>query len=419
MLFLYNIIQVLFIVIFLPLIAAVFAARPGYRKHILKRLGLGAPESIPSPALGKKTVWVHALSVGEVTSSLPLIRGIREACDVTLIFSATTRTGIKLAEEIIAPHVDKIVSSPLDILPVIQRSLKLIRPDLFILVETDFWPNLLSVLKKKRISSLLVNGRISEKSMVAYRRFGSFFRPLFRSFSALSMQTATDRENMITLGVPENRIFNLGNLKFDTPTLFKKNPGKVDRPHGFCLVAGSTHRGEEEILLAAFTRLKKDRQALSLVIAPRDISRKTEIQGLAESLGLVAVCRSQGRKTPPPDLLILDTIGDLAAYYQNCDIAFVGGSLVDQGGHNPIEPAVMGLPVLFGPHMEDFAEIADELLAAGGAIRVHDGDSLFLILERLLDDPAFRQAKGTAAAVYIKDKQGVVARHLELIRKFL
>jgi 3-deoxy-D-manno-octulosonic-acid transferase len=417
MLFLYNILQVLLIVIFLPLIATVFASRPRYRRHILERLGLG--ELIPSPVLRKKTVWVHALSVGEVTSSLPLIRGIREAFDVTLIFSATTRTGSKLAEEIIAPHVDRIVLFPVDIMPVIQRFLKLIHPDLFILVETDFWPNLLSVLHKKGIPSLLVNGRISRKSMGAYRRCGFFFRPLFRSFSALSMQTAMDRDNMISLGISEDRIFNLGNLKFDTPILAEGKNCAPDRSPGVCLVAGSTHRGEEELLLAAYRRLKKDRRALSLVIAPRDISRKTEIQHLAESLGLVAVCRSQGRKTPWPDLLILDTIGELAAFYQSCDIAFIGGSLVDQGGHNPIEPAVMGLPVLFGPHMEDFGEIAEDLIAAGGAIRVPDGDALFLNLERLLDDPAFRQATGKAAAVYVKGKKGVVTRHLALIRKFL
>lgn len=419
MLFLYNILQILLIVFFLPLIAAVFAVRPGYRRHILSRLGLGARELVPLPAPGKKTIWVHALSVGEVTSSLPLIRGIRAAFDVTLIFSATTRTGSRLAEDIIAPHVDRIVLFPLDILPVIHRFLTLIRPDLFILVETDFWPNLLSVLHKKGIPSLLVNGRISEKSMGAYRRFGFFFRPLFRSFAALSMQTSADRENLIALGIPEDRIFTLGNLKFDTPTLVEKNPGQVDKPPGLCLVAGSTHRGEEEILLAAYTRLKRDRQTLSLVIAPRDISRRTEIGRLAESLGLAAVCRSQGTTSPRPDLLILDTIGELAAYYRSCDIAFVGGSLVDQGGHNPIEPAVMGLPVLFGPHMEDFAEIAEDLLAAGGALRVHNGDSLFLTLERLFDDPAFRRTTGKAAAVYIKDKQGVVTRHLALIRKFL
>ncbi len=419
MLFLYNILQVLLLVIILPLLAAVFAVRPGYRRHILSRLGLGARELFPLPAPRKKTIWVHALSVGEVTSSLPLIRGIRAAFDVTLIFSATTRTGSRLAEDIIAPHVDRIVLFPLDILPVIHRFLTLIRPDLFILVETDFWPNLLSVLHKKGIPSLLVNGRISEKSMGAYRRFGFFFRPLFRSFAALSMQTAADRENLIALGIPEDRIFTLGNLKFDTPTLVEKNPDQVDQPPGLCLVAGSTHRGEEEILLAAYTRLKRDRQTLSLVIAPRDISRRTEIGRLAESLGLAAVCRSQGATSLRPDLLILDTIGELAAYYRSCDIAFIGGSLVDQGGHNPIEPAVMGLPVLFGPHMEDFAEIAEDLLAAGGALRVHNGDSLFLTLERLFDDPAFRRTTGKAAAVYIKDKQGVVTRHLALIRKFL
>ena len=155
------------------------------------------------------------------------------------------------------------------------------------------------------------------------------------------------------------------------------------------------------------------------MIAPRDISRGKEIQRLAETLGLAVSCHSQRFPNPLSDLFILDTIGELAGYFQTCDIAFVGGSLVDQGGHNPIEPAVAGVPVLFGPHMEDFAEVAEDLLAAGGALRVHDADSLFHTLKRLLDDPVFRLTTGAAAAAHIREKQGVIERHLELIRKFL
>ena len=419
MLFLYNILQLLFLLFFWPLIAAVIIAKPKYRKRIPERLGWGLRRSIELPAPGKKTVWVHALSVGEVTSSLPLIRGIRAGMDVNLVFSVTTRTGAQLAEKMISPYVDLIVPFPVDLLPVVHHFLQSIRPDIFILVETDFWPNLLLALQKKKIPAILVNGRISGKSMKSYRRFGFFFRPLFNSFSVLCLQTAIDRQNMIDLGVPENRVFNLGNLKFDTPPPPAERSTVTGRTSGIRVVAGSTHQGEEEGLFSAYLKLKTRWPDISLVIAPRDISRKTEIQSLADSLGLIAVCRSKGISTPPPNLLILDTIGELAGYYRTCDIAFVGGSLVDQGGHNPIEPAVVGVPVLFGPYMEDFAEIAADLLAAGGAVQVDDADSLFRMLERLISDPILRQAIGTAAAVYIKGKQGVIARHLELIRKFL
>ena len=417
--FLYNILQLLFLLLFWPLIGLVVLAKPKYRKRILGRLGWGLRRIIQLPAHGKKTIWVHALSVGEVTSALPLVRGIRRTMDVNLVFSVTTLTGARHAEETIAPHVDRIVPFPIDILPVVEYFLGVIKPDVFILVETDFWPNLLTVLRRKKIPALLVNGRISRKSMDSYRRLSFLFRQLFLSFSALSMQTAADRENMIDLGVSVEKVFSLGNLKFDTSVPQGEKPAVINRPSGIRIVAGSTHRGEEDALLYTFSKLKSHWQDTSLVIAPRDISRGKEIQDLAKSRGFTAALRSQGPRSSPPDLLILDTIGELVGYYQDCDIAYVGGSLVEQGGHNPIEPAVVGVPVLFGPHMEDFAEIAADLLAAGGAIRVYDADSLFRALERLLSDPDFRLETGTKAATSIKEKQGVVSRHLELIRKFL
>jgi 3-deoxy-D-manno-octulosonic-acid transferase len=417
--FLYNTLQLLFLIFFWPLIGLAVVAKPKYRNRIPGRLGWGLRSIVQSPMHGKKTIWVHALSVGEVTSALPLVRGIRQTMDVNLIFSVTTATGAQLAEKTIAPHVDRIVPFPVDILPVVDYFLGMMKPDLFILIETDFWPNLLTILHRKRIPSLLVNGRISRKSMHSYRRFGFFFRPLFLSFSALSMQTAVDRENMIDMGVPEERVLSLGNLKFDTSSLQGEKPVAVNLPSGIRIVAGSTHRGEEGALLRAYSALKPHWQDLSLVIAPRDICRGKEIQGLAGSLGLTAALWTQGLRSALSDLLILDTIGELVGYYQTCDIAYVGGSLVEQGGHNPIEPAAVGVPVLFGPHMEDFAEIADDLLAAGGAIRVHDADSLLRSLESLVGDPGLRREKGIRASSFIKEKQGVISKHVELIRKFL
>ncbi|MDR3629370.1 MAG: 3-deoxy-D-manno-octulosonic acid transferase [Desulfocapsaceae bacterium] len=417
MIIIYNIAQILLIILVWPLIALTIAVRPRHWGHILKRLGWGlCPDRRKEP--GKKTVWVHALSVGEVTSSLPLVAGIRKDLDVELVFSATTRTGTRMAAEIIAPHVDRLIPYPIDIIFVILHFIRIIRPDLFILVETDFWPNQLAALQRKKIPTLLVNGRISGKSMDSYRRFGFFFRPLFNSFSALGMQTAEDGRRLTAMGIDAGKIVNLGNLKFDSqPSSVIESGGNW--PSAIRILAGSTHRGEEEMLMLAYGELKKAGRNLSLVIAPRDIARSPEVVRLATSLGLETSCRSQGWPDHQPDLLILDTIGELAACYRTCDIAFTGGSLVDEGGHNPLEPAVAGVPVLFGPHMEDFAEVASEMIAAGGAIRVADADALFHSLERLVDDSALRQATGQAAAAYVRGKQGVVGNHLDLIRKYL
>ena len=419
LIFIYNVAQVLLILLLWPLLALMVAVRPGRQRHILKRLGWSVPPG-SRHAPGRKTIWVHALSVGEVTSALPLVAGIKEGLDVELVFSATTRSGFRLAEEVIAPHADRIIFYPIDILPVIRYFLRIIHPDLFILVETDFWPNQLSALKRKKIPALLVNGRISGKSMNAYMRFGFFFRQLFNSFSALSMQTAEDGRKLIDLGVAESKIICLGNLKFDSRSSSKTiSPAGEKRHAGIRILAGSTHRGEEEMLLMAYRELKKDRHDLTLIIAPRDVSRNAEIENLAKSLGIEAFCRSQGEPAFLPDLLILDTIGDLAACYRSCDIAFTGGSLVDEGGHNPLEPAIAGIPVLFGPHMEDFAEIAEEMIAAGGAIRVDTVDGLLRSLERLIDDTPLRKTAGQAASAYVLGKQGVVNKHLELIGKYL
>lgn len=419
MIFLYNILQVIILCFCWPFILLAIPAKRKYRKTIPARLGWGLKRKICSLGSDKKTIWIHALSVGEVTSVLPLVLRIREILDANLVFSVTTHTGTTLAENIIAPHVDLLVPYPLDMLPIVRQFIRLFRPDLFILVETDFWPNMLDTLAKKNIPSILVNGRISQKSMTTYKRFQFFFKPLFSSFSALCMQTAVDCDNMINLGIPENRIFNLGNLKYDHSPISGSKNGLPGKTSGIRIVAGSTHSGEEKIILSVFKKLQDQRDDISLVIAPRDIARGREIQHLAVSLGFTASCLSDGFLSQLPKIFILDTIGELAKFYHSCDIAFVGGSLVEEGGHNPIEPAIAGVPVLFGPHMEDFSEVAEELIGTGGAFQVLDIETMYLLLQKLIKNPDFRNHSGAAALTYIKKRQGVIEKHMELIRKFL
>ncbi len=402
MIILYNILQILLLpILFLPLTALILLT-PKYRQRTLQRLGLGLKTEKDNKE--KKTIWIHATSVGEVTSALPLIAGLRqEMPEVKLVFSASSKTGAEVAEKLLQGKVDQFIPFPLDIIPVINRFLGLVQPDLFILVETDFWPNIIARLKQHHIPTLLVNGRISAKSMRSYQRFSFFFRPLFASFHTLSMQTEHDRQNLITLGVAPNQI---QTLSFKLPA------------HQYLFAAGSTHDGEEEILLQSFLQLKKEFPGLYLVIAPRDISQGKTIQALAAAMDLEGNCRSQinaGGK----DLFILDTIGELNTLYSHADFAFVGGSLVEKGGHNPIEPAIFSIPVLYGPHMEDFSEISDELLQAKGSILVRDQKGLTANILALLKDPQLLEKTGKNARDCITGQQGVIQRHIRLIQEML
>lgn len=421
MIILYTILQLLLLpLLFLPLMTVILLV-PKYRMRTLHRFGLGL-----KPAKKKKTgkrVWIHALSVGEVTSALPLISGLRrEMPEVELVFSAATLSGSGVAHKLLHDKVSCFVPFPFDFLPIVNRFIRVVQPDLFILIETDFWPAMLSSLKQQGIPSLLVNGRISEKSMNSYKRFPFFFLPLFSSFKTLSMQTENDKDNLIALGVDHRQIETLGNLKYDTALYSSSSRNQNTSfnlpPYDFLLVAGSTHEGEEEILLQSFKELKKKYPESYMVIAPRHTSRGKEIQTLAAGLELQANRRSQinaGGK----DILILDTIGELNTVYSHADIAFVGGSLIAKGGHNPIEPAIFAVPVLFGPHMEDFSEVSEQLLSAGGAFTVSDHRELSAILCKLCDNSNLLLETGQAAQAFVKSQQGVIKRHLNLIQEML
>ncbi len=415
---LYNSGQALVLLAFSPILLALALAIGKYRRRLPARLGFALGAKLPPRSATARTFWLHALSVGEVTSALPLVLGIRRQFPADrLIVTVATESGEATARRLLADHVDQILAAPLDILPVLQRFIRHIQPDVYILVETDFWPNILACLGRRRIPMVLVNGRISPKSLAAYRRFAFFFRPMFRSFCQLSMQTAVDRENMIGLGVSADRVHTLGNLKYDTPTAARVGDSSLlehipaNRP---IIVAGSTHAGEEDILLAAYRQVRRV-QDCYLLLVPRHPRRGEEIVGLAQNHQLVARRRSDPDQAPA-DLLVVDTFGELLDCYRQATLAFVGGSLVAAGGHNPIEAAVMAVPVLFGPHMEDFAEISRDLLAGGGAGQVTAADDLAEACQQLLADPDARKRMGTAAAAVVAARRGVVANHLQLLQ---
>lgn len=421
MILLYTLLQLILLpILFFPILAIILFV-PKYRGRALPRLGFGITRGKYKKK--KKRVWIHALSVGEVTSALPLVVGIhQEMPDVEIIFSAATRAGAALAEKLLSDQVVFFVPFPFDLLPVCRRFISILQPDLFILVETDFWPGMLASLKHKKIPALLVNGRISKQSMASYQRFSFFFRPLFSSFRSLAMQTEKDKEMLVTLGVDKQQIETLGNLKYDTALYAHSNRNQTLSfslpPFQHLLVAGSTHAGEEEIILKSFAEIRKQYPHCYLIIAPRNINRGNEIRELAATFNLQANCRSQinagGR-----DLLVLDTIGELNKAYSHAHISFVGGSLVEQGGHNPIEPAIFAVPVLFGIHMEDFSEVSYQLQNAGGAITIQNQEGMTRITSSLLHNTIFREKTGKAAQDFIKGQQGVVNRHIQLIQEIM
>lgn len=418
---LYNILQLVFVLVFLPFIIFFIVTKRKYRNRVPTRLGFGLAQKVRPAGSDNLRFWIHALSVGEVTSAVPLVKGLRRAYPrSTIIVSTTTRTGRQVADKLLDGIADHVVDGPFDLLPVVHRFIRCIRPDLFILVETDFWPNLLSCLKKRGVPTLLVNGRISPRSMDRYRRMRLFFSPMFQSFSCLSMQTERDRENMMQLGVPPGKLPILGNLKFATPATTDTAQAKIRLlpPQRLIFIAGSTHPGEEGILINCYIEARKLHPELFLLLAPRDPQRTHEIETIAAEHNLTVFLRSAGEYRSA-DVFILDTIGELVEFYALADIAFVGGSLVQKGGHNPIEPAAMGIPVLFGPDMTDFSEIADSLINEGGALRICDPQEMTEILLRLLNSPEQRIDAGRKSRQCVLRQSNVIARHIELIDTLL
>ena len=428
----YNIIQVISLILLSPLLLVKTIISPKYRGRILLRLGIGLEKLTQKLPDNKDRIWIHALSVGEVLSAQPLVKKLRAAYPETgLIFSASTKTGEELCRDVMTNEVDLFVPFPIDLYTVARKFINCIRPDLFILIETDFWPNFLHLLAKQDIAAILVNGRISENSFARYRRFRFIFLPMFRIFKFISMQTGADAKKMITLGVDADRVKALGNLKYDAvlpdtvgwdqeqrPTSFYRKQFGIP-PEKIVWIAGSTHAGEEVAILSSYKRLSLLFPDLFLVVAPRKVERGREIKEVAGSLGLTVRRRSapfKDEESPGAPLLILDTMGELSRMYSFCDIAFVGGSLVPDGGHNPLEPAAFGKPILFGPFMEDFSEITDDLLKNNAAIVCHDEDDIFAVLKKLLVNATLRKEMGERAQALVLHHRGVSRRHLEVIQ---
>jgi 3-deoxy-D-manno-octulosonic-acid transferase len=402
-----------------------------YREGLLERLGF-VPSHLrqPPPRLGSKRalIWVHAVSVGEVLAVSRLVKTLEAALPEYLIaVSTTTRTGQALARERFG--TSRVFYCPLDLPWAVRAYLNALQPRLFILAETEFWPNMLRGCYRRKIPVAVVNARISDRSWPRYRRLRRLWRPFLEPLSRILAQSETDAERLKAIGCIPERVTVAGNLKFDvrassetdaTRLLQKLSPGLR------FIVAGSTLEGEEAALLEAWPRLLQADPQLVMVLAPRHPERFAAVAALLEKSGADWVKRSDLRSASeaslkslrPGQIILLDTIGELASVYSLASVAFVGGSLIPAGGHNPLEPAQFGVPIVMGPHFANFRAITEDLLAHD-AICITEKDIFAKGLVDLLCNRTAATAMGERARKVFEQQAGATGRCVEAIKELL
>lgn len=395
-----------------------FAQRLGALPYIFKKEGT------------EKPIWIHAVSVGEVLAVKDFVTNLRAQFPKRkVVFSTTTRTGNEMAKKVLSADILKFYF-PLDFSFVVKRVLDIVRPSAFIMMETEIWPNLILELYKRKIPSVLINGRISERSFVGYRKIKFFFGSILKRITLFCMQTEDDAMRIKALGAPEENVKVTGNMKFDTENMKKGEEDLSKTDLGFdesceLFLAGSTHRGEEEIIFDTYAALRKEFTNLALLVAPRHIERAGYIKKLAGMKGLHAVLRSETKGLPAGDtfpkkaVLILDSFGELRDIYALADIVFMGGSLVKRGGHNIIEPALFSKPVIFGPHMSNFRNMARSFIEEKAAIEVKRKEELYGTLGGLMRDKARMSAVGVSARRLIEKNKGATRFNISELGRLL
>ena len=377
---------------------------------------------------GDDSIWIHAVSVGEVLTARPLIADLRKRHPNLRIFlSTTTIAGQQLARRSVL-NVDAVFYFPFDLGVVVRRTLDLVRPKLFIMMETEIWPVLLRECRRRGIKTAVVNGRLSSRSFPRYRLIRPFMRRVLQDIDRFCVQSDESGRRFVELGADPARVAVTGSLKFDSldpPNQVRARERvlryfrlQASRP---VIVAGSTMKGEETAVLRAFRRVRATSPNTLLILAARHPERFAEVEQLCRQEGWRTVRRTELAidAEPRADIVLIDTIGELATLYQLGTVVFVGGSLVPTGGHNVLEPAVFGKPIVFGPHMDNFREIADAFVAAGAALRLDDEGDLEPALVELLGDPVRRARLGAAARALVEANRGAKDKTMAALEALL
>jgi 3-deoxy-D-manno-octulosonic-acid transferase len=376
------------------------------------------------PRSGGGGLWVHAVSVGEVQAALALVGALRSAHPGRALWlSSATPAGRTRAREALASEI-AVSYAPYDLPWALRAALRRFRPALLLVIETEIWPNLLAECARAGVPVIFASGRVSERSTRRYERFPGLVRPAFRAAVTIAAQSAADAARFVRLGVPAERALVCGNIKFDRPSdpeLATRGAALRARYAGgrFLWVAGSTHAGEEQALLAAHAQLRARQPAL-LVLAPRHAPRFDEVASLLRAQGVRFVRRSDLQaETSVAEVLLLDTIGELSDFYAAADLAFVGGSLVNVGGHNLLEPAQLGVATLSGPHQFNAPEVVAALRASHAVRIVANAAELAQMVCLLAADPAARSALGQAGRAVVAANRGALTRVLALVEALL
>jgi 3-deoxy-D-manno-octulosonic-acid transferase len=398
-----------------------------FRSQLIQRMGFYQGLTF------KRPIWVHAASVGEVFCTVPLLKRIkREFPHCEIVLTTMTSTGNEAAKTHL-PEADRVLFFPIDHPLTLRRAIERIQPGLLLIAETELWPNLLRSCGKKGIPIILFNGRISEKSFRGYLFFKFLFKECLKYVSLFLMQTKEDQDRIIEIGAESDKTRVVGNLKFDQtfPSFNQEAVAKLAKSIGLqgkknILIAGSTHSGEEEILLSLFKELRKINSHLILILAPRHLARLEEVERILEQQSIswvrrtsLAMTQDHQEQKEPREVILLDTMGELMSLYSLGTLVFVGGSLVPIGGHNPLEPLFFKKCVFFGPYMFHFFEISRRLIEAGGAIQVKDREDLTFQMKRLLTDEEARRKTGEEGYQFLQKHQGATDRMFAEIRSFL
>jgi 3-deoxy-D-manno-octulosonic-acid transferase len=423
---LYDILLLLGMTVLIPWYLIRGIARGKMRQGLRERLGFISPSALEA-IKGRRVIWIHAVSVGETRAAIPLIRELRRTYpDAALVLSNVTETGREIAESI--SEIDVCFFFPVDFSLTVARALDSLKPKLVLIVETELWPQFVRKCYTRSIPVMLVNGRISDRSFPRYKKAGALLRPVLGQISTFCMQSEQDASRIETLGAAPERIHVSGNVKFDQGDI---SPEAIDmcalrsrfalQTHGKVWVAGSTHQGEDEVVIRVHRNLLQIFPDLTLVLVPRHPHRCRQIGDLLSHENLEWRLRSneEGNHLKAGGVLLVDTLGEMLDLYSIADVVFVGGSLVPVGGHNILEASMVNKPVLFGPHMHNFKEIARHISAAQGFGEIADEAELEQMLTDLLQNLSTGKTAGLKGAAVLQRHAGATAHTLAQIRALM
>lgn len=416
MTFFYDIFFLFFSIVYLPVL--IFKGKA--HKDFGQRFGF-----LPSNVKGDKydAIWIHGVSVGEILGIKAFVKKLEMLYPNTrIVVSTTTKTGQDMARKTFSDKVN-VFYFPLDLSFVVKKAVEFIKPKVFFIMETELWPNTISVMASKNIPVILVNGRISDKSFNGYKAISIFLKGVFNGVSLFLMQTETDKNRIVSIGAAGLKTKVIGNIKYDEDTA-PENMKKEDfgySPQEEILIAGSTHPKEEEIVLECYKNLKPDFKNLRLIIAPRHIERVNEVVLLCRKYGFEAnlLSSNAGAKPHKDSILIIDIMGKLGRIYSIGTVVFVGGSLVKKGGHNIIEPARFSRPIIFGPYMHNFRDMASIFLKSGAAVMVNGKKDLENAVKNILTDKNKQMVMGSNAKNVVEKNKGACGRLIDAVKGYI